>query len=230
VNETQNTGRKRKRDVGPKIYSRKSVLWRLPYWIHLKLPHNLDVMHIEKNVYENILCTLLNVLGMTKDTHNARLDLYDMCIRHHLHLQEKGNNSVSAPPAPYVLGKQQRVKFCKFLKGIKFPDGYAANLARYISEDGVRVVGKLKTHSCHILLQRIIPARLRKLVPKDVYEAIAELGTFFRELCSRNIRIDVVKRLKEQIPLIFCKLEKIFPLPSLMPWFTCVSIYLTRHC
>jgi hypothetical protein len=230
VNETQNTRRKRKCDVGPKIYSRKSVLWRLPYWIHLKLPHNLDVMHIEKNICENILCTLLNVPGKTKDTHNARLDLYDMGIRHHLHLQEKGNNSVSAPPAPYVLGKQQRVKFCKFLKGIKFPDGYAANLARYISEDGVRVVGKLKTHSCHILLQRIIPARLRKLVPKDVYEAIAELGTFFRELCSRNIRIDVVKRLKEQIPLIFCKLEKIFPLPSLMPWFTCVSIYLTRHC
>jgi hypothetical protein len=41
------------------------------------------------------------------------------------------------------------------------------------------VVGKLKTHSCHILLQRIIPAGLRGLVPKDVYEAIAELGTFF---------------------------------------------------
>jgi hypothetical protein len=140
VNETQNTGRNRKRDVGPKIYSRKSVLWRLPYWIHLKLPHNLDVTHIEKNVCENILCTLLNVPGKIKDTQNFRLDLYDMGIRHYLHLQEKGNNSVCAPSAPYVLGKQQRVEFCKFLKGIKFPDGYAANLARYISEDGARVV------------------------------------------------------------------------------------------
>jgi hypothetical protein len=78
------------------------------------------------------------------------------------------------------------------------------------------VVGKLKTHSCHILLPRTIPAGLSGLVPKDVYEAIAELGTFFRELCSRNLRIDVVKRLKEQIPLILCKLEKIFPPPSLM--------------
>jgi hypothetical protein len=130
VNETQNTGRKRKCDMGPKIYRRKSVLWRLPYWIDLKLPHNLDVMHIEKNVCENILCTLLNVPRKTKDTHNARLYLYDMGIKHHLHLQEKGNNSVSAPPAPYVLGKQQRVEFCKFFKGIKFPDGYATNLAR----------------------------------------------------------------------------------------------------
>jgi len=187
------TGNKRKRSDDPKIYSRKAGLWRLPYWKHLKLPHNLDVMHIEKNICENILGTLLNILGKTKDTQNARLDLYDMGIRHELHLQEDGNSVCRAPPAPYVLGKDQKVEFCNFLKGIKFPDGYAANLARYISDDGSRVVGKLKTHSCHILLQRIIPTGLRGLVRKDVYEAIAELGTFFRELCSRNLRIDVVK-------------------------------------
>jgi len=181
-------------------------------------------MHIEKNVCENILGTLLNIAGKSKDTHNARLDLYDMGIRHELHLQENGNSACRAPPAPYVLGKDQRVEFCKFLKGIKFPDGYAANLARYISEDGSRVVGKLKTHSCHILLQRIIPAGLRGLIRKDVYEAIAELGNFFRELCSRNLRIDVVKRLKTEIPLILCKLEKIFP-----PAFFDVMVHLCVH-
>jgi hypothetical protein len=123
-----------------------------------------------------------------------------------------------------VLGKDQKIEFCKFLKGIKFPDGYAANLGRYISDDGSRIVGKLKTHSCHILLQRIIPAGLRGLVRKDVYEAIAELGTFFRELCSRNIRTDVVKRLKDEIPLILCKLEKIFP-----PAFFDVMVHLCVH-
>jgi len=95
-------------------------------------------MHIEKNICENILGTLLNVQGKTKDTTNARLDLHDMGIRPELHLQQHGN-SVTAPPAPYVLGKDQKIAFCKFLKGIKFPDGYAANLARYISEDGSKV-------------------------------------------------------------------------------------------
>ncbi|XP_066364931.1 uncharacterized protein [Miscanthus floridulus] len=133
-------------------------------------------------------------------------------------------NSVTTPPAPYVLGKDQKIEFCKFLKGIKFPDRYAANLARYISEDGSKVQGKLKTHSCHILLQRIIPAGLRGLVRKDVYEAVAELRTFFKELCSRNVRIDVVKRLKEEIPLILCKLEKIFP-----PAFFDVMVHLAVH-
>ena len=95
--------------------------------------------------------------------------MYDMGIRPELHLQQDGNSACRAPPAPYVLGKDQKVEFCKFLKGIKFPDGFADNLARYISEDGSKLVGKLKTHSCHILLQRIIPAGLRGLVRKDVY-------------------------------------------------------------
>jgi len=118
---------------------------------------------------------------MTKDTTNARLDLHDMSIRPELHLQKDGN-SVTTPPTPYVLGRNKKIKFCKFLKRIKFPNGYVANLERYISEDGSKVQGKLKTHSCHILLPRIIPASLRGLVRKDVYEVVAELGTFFREL------------------------------------------------
>jgi len=61
-------------------------------------------------------------------------------------------------------------------------------------------------------------------VSKDIYEAVAELGTFFRELCSRNLRIDVVKRLKEEIPLILSKLEKIFP-----PAFFDVMVHLAVH-
>jgi len=32
------------------IYNLKAVWWKLPYWKDLLLPHNLDVMHIEKNM------------------------------------------------------------------------------------------------------------------------------------------------------------------------------------
>jgi hypothetical protein len=73
-------------------------------------------MHIEKNICDNILGTLLNVQGKTKDTTNARLDLHDMGIRPELHLKQD-DNSVTAPPAPYVLGKDQKIEFCKFLEG-----------------------------------------------------------------------------------------------------------------
>lgn len=218
-------GKKRKRDDYEErvIYTRKSAWWKLPYWKDLLLPHILDVMHIEKNICDNITCTLMKVEGKTKDNTNARLDLYDMGIRPELHCEQNGSK-VKLPPAWYVLTPQQRIEFCNFLKGIKFPDGFAANLASNISQDSSKFQGRLKTHSCHVLLQRIIPAGLRGLVHKDVYEALAELGNFFRELCSKTLRIDVVKRLKKEIPIILCKLERIFP-----PAFFTVMVHLAVH-
>ena len=77
--------RKRKRGEEPMIYNRKSAWWGLPYWKDMLVPHNHDVMHIEKNICENILWTLLKVEGKTKDTTNAVLDLHDMKIRHQYH-------------------------------------------------------------------------------------------------------------------------------------------------
>jgi hypothetical protein len=82
----------------------------------------------------------------------------------------------------------------------------------------------LKTHDCHILLQQVIPAALRGLVRKDIYEAIAELGNFFRQLCSKTLRVDVLHRMKDDIPVILCKLERIFP-----PAFFDVMVHLAVH-
>jgi hypothetical protein len=120
--------------------------------------------------------------------------------------------------------EKHRVEFCNFLKGVKFPDGYAASLAKSISADGTKIVGKLKTHTCHVLLQRIIPTGLRGYVPKDVYEAVSELGNFVRQLYSRTMRKEVMEKLKWHIPLILCKLEKIFP-----PAFFDVMVHLVVH-
>jgi hypothetical protein len=41
-------------------------LWKLPYWSKLKLRHNLDVMHIEKNICEYLIVTILNIAGKTR--------------------------------------------------------------------------------------------------------------------------------------------------------------------
>jgi hypothetical protein len=45
------------------IWSCMMCLRKLPYWHKLKLRHNLDVMHIEKNICESLIVTILNVLG-----------------------------------------------------------------------------------------------------------------------------------------------------------------------
>jgi len=79
--------KKRKRQEEGQCWKRRSSLWDLPYWSKLKLRHNLDVIHIEKNICEAILGTFLDIAGKSKDSISARLDLEDMGIRKNLHLK-----------------------------------------------------------------------------------------------------------------------------------------------
>ena len=59
-------------------YKKKSELWSLPYWRHLEVRHCLDVMHIEKNVFDAIVGTLLNMPEKTKDGVKVRKDMAAM--------------------------------------------------------------------------------------------------------------------------------------------------------
>ena len=62
-----------------------SIMWELPYWKDLAVRHNIDVMHVKKNVCGSLLGTLLNSKGKTKDHANARADMEDLDIRPELH-------------------------------------------------------------------------------------------------------------------------------------------------
>jgi hypothetical protein len=107
--------RKRSNSEGAhvKIRSCMMCLWKLPYWHKLKLRHNLDVMHIEKNICESLIVTILNILGKTKDTVKARLDLKDLGIRKVLQFKENGD-SCEMPNARYTLSKKRRRPFVIF--------------------------------------------------------------------------------------------------------------------
>lgn len=78
------------------LYKKKSVFWDLPYWKHLEVRHCLDVMHIEKNVCDSIIGTLLNIQGKTKDGEKVRKDMVEKNIRPELAPQKKGKRHVSA--------------------------------------------------------------------------------------------------------------------------------------
>nr|XP_051205528.1 uncharacterized protein LOC127319590 [Lolium perenne] len=136
--------KKRKREDG-QCWSRRSCLWDLPYWEDLKLRHNLDVMHIEKNICDNLIGTFMNIQGKTKDTVNSRLDLEDMGIRRDLHLQPVSADSFEMPQAWYTMSKQEKIAFCEFIKAVRFPDGYASNISKCVASDKCKLQG-LKTH------------------------------------------------------------------------------------
>ncbi|KAK1685076.1 hypothetical protein QYE76_045924 [Lolium multiflorum] len=71
---------------------------------------------------------------------------------------------------------------------------------------------------------RVLPAGLKGIASKEMYVAIAELGRFFRELCAKTLKVDVLNRLKVEIVVILCKLEKLFP-----PAFFDVMVHLAIH-
>ncbi|KAL0549092.1 hypothetical protein IC582_013572 [Cucumis melo] len=179
-------------------------------------------MHIEKNVCDNLVGTLLNIEGKTKDTTNARLDLQDLKIRKDLHLVEVGNRLVK-PHASYTLTTSERVEFCKFLKSVKFPDGFVSNISRCVHESEGKISG-LKTHDCHVLLHRLLPICIRAFLPKNVYSTITELCNFFCDLCARTIRVSDLDKLQADIIIILCKLERIFP-----PAFFSIMVHLAVH-
>ena len=108
-------------------------------------------MHIEKNKCDILVGTLLNIEGKTKDIVKARLDLEDLNIRKELHLKLEGNKLLK-PHASYTLTLNERREFCQFLKLVKFPDGYAANISNCVNIKDAKVLG-LKCHDCHVLLQ-----------------------------------------------------------------------------
>ena len=86
-------GGKRKRTKPKSVYNwqKKSIFFELPYWSKNLVRHNLDVMHIEKNICESILGTVMNIPRKTKDNLKSRLDLVEMGIRKCLHPTKVGD-------------------------------------------------------------------------------------------------------------------------------------------
>jgi hypothetical protein len=65
-------------------------------------------MHIEKNMFENIFNTVMDVKGKTKDNIKARLDLALFCNRKNMELVYDGS-WVAKPRASFVLEKNAQL-------------------------------------------------------------------------------------------------------------------------
>ena len=188
-------------------WKKRSILWDLPYWSTLLIRHNLDFMHIEKNVFENCFNTICNIKGKTKDTDKSRAELGTFCNRPEL---TKQNDKGLWPKASYTIDNQARNKLFDWVRKLKFPDGYASNLGGCVDLKKTKMYG-MKSHDCHVFMERLIPVAFRELLPKPVWSALTELSLFFKNLCSRVLEDEVLAALESNIALILCKLERIFP-------------------
>ena len=192
-------------------WAQKSGLWRLPYMQDLLLPHNIDMMHTEKNVAEALWGTIMDIPEKSKDNAKARADQEKLCNRPKLVIPIPADGkSWKRPKADFVLNRSQRKEVLEWFQNLMFPDGYAANLRRGVNLATLRING-LKSHDYHIWVERILPVMVRGYVPDHVWQVLAELSCFFRQLCAKELSRDVLAKLETNAPLLLCKLEKIFP-------------------
>ncbi|GKV09925.1 hypothetical protein SLEP1_g21358 [Rubroshorea leprosula] len=134
---------------------KRSIFWELSYWGDNLIRHNLDVMHCEKNFFDKIIHTVMND-SSSKDNVKSRMDLPLYCDREELHLYYDSFGPLCMPNASYALDTDKKRCLCTWLKNVRFPDGFASNIARCVNLAELRLVG-LKSHDCHIFMQRLIP-------------------------------------------------------------------------
>ena len=183
--------------------------------------HCLDVMHIEKNVGENVLYTILNEAGKSKDHLGARKDLKAMGIRQDAWPDENDKFA----PARFALTKKNKRVFLTTLQGIRVPDGYSSNISRRVDLNSrdPKISG-LKSHDYHVLLQQFLPLAVKHTLPEDVCMVLADLSFILRQLCSRVLDRQELDELQAKVVLMLCHMEMIFP-----PSFFTSQVHLIVH-
>ncbi|XP_062164972.1 uncharacterized protein LOC133871559 [Alnus glutinosa] len=135
----------------------------------------------------------------------------------------KRPNIVQVDYGCFTMTKKEKKDFLKVIQNVKVPDGYASNISRCAKVEECSLVG-LKSHDSHILMQHLMPIALRGSLTKKVVEPLIALSGFFREICSKTLRLEDLDRLESRIPYILCQLERIFP-----PGFFTVMVHLLVH-
>ncbi|XP_056695504.1 uncharacterized protein [Spinacia oleracea] len=165
-----------------------------------------------KNICDSVMGTLLDIPRKSKDHHKARLDLQEMGIREEIHpLDTDDEGYVLLPKASFSMKKA------------KLPQGCASNIARCVQVKEGKILG-YKSHDAHIIMQHLLPAAIRKTLPKHIALPLIRLSGFFKEICKRVINPKDLDRLQSEIVETLCELERIFP-----PSFFDIMVHLLIH-
>ena len=71
--------------------------------------HNLDVMHIKKNIFDNIFNTIMDLKGKSKDNTKTIMNLKEHCRRKELELIDVGGGKYWKPKTQYTFTKEQKL-------------------------------------------------------------------------------------------------------------------------
>ncbi|KAI5335611.1 hypothetical protein L3X38_025744 [Prunus dulcis] len=203
-------------------WKKKSIFFDLEYWKYLPVRHALDVRHIEKNVCDSVIGTLLEIPGKNKDGIAARLDLLNMGVKTDLQPEYRERHT-RLPPGPWNLSRAEKREVCNSFYGMKVPEGYSSNIKNLVSLQDSRLLG-LKSHDCHTLMQQLLPVAICSVLEKPARYAITRLCFFFNAICAKTVDVSKLDKLKEDVVFTLCLLEKYFP-----PSFFDIMVHLVVH-
>lgn len=169
----------------------------------------MDVIHIEKNVGDNLIGLLLGVKGKSKDNLKVQLDLKAMGITRSLH-PVQNVNKMMMPVACYTFSKEHKIMFCQFLKDLRLPSDYSSNILCCVKVLERKLM-RLKSHDYHVLMQRLLFVAIKGLMSSYVCKALIELCNTFRVICYKELNNNDLEKLEVVLPITMCNLEHIFP-------------------
>ncbi|CAM8908821.1 unnamed protein product [Rhodiola kirilowii] len=139
-------------------------------------------MHIEKNVFENLFNTIMDVKGkMKEDGVKCRKDIGLYSRRPELELKTIHHRLV-ANKGKYQFTREQQKLVLLWVKSLKFPDGFSSNLGNKVDLNTLKLIG-YKSHDAYVFIKRLMPIAFKGFLPKQIWEAVSVLCTFFRDMC-----------------------------------------------
>jgi hypothetical protein len=168
--------------------------------------HNIDIMHQECNGVESIVMMCMNFTEKSKDNKQARKNLAMIC--HHPSLELSACDTKTQ--APFCMKAIERKEVMTWMKNLKFLDGFVAGFRWAVNLKTGKLTA-LKSHDYHVIMEWLLLNMLWGYVHQDVWKTLAELSYFYIQLCAKEIKKEMMEKLEKVIPLLLCKLEKIFP-------------------
>ncbi|GKV00533.1 hypothetical protein SLEP1_g13208 [Rubroshorea leprosula] len=136
-------------------------------------------------------------------------------------MMEQDDGTAIKPNALYVLSREQRALICQWLKELRFPDGYASNIARCVNMQELRLFG-MKSHDCHVFMQRLLPIAFRDFLIDEVWGPLTEIS----QVLGGEMRMRALspKELKAAELYVLLNCEEVNPWIALFDYQVCSGL------
>ncbi len=157
------------------------LLWamqELPIW------NTLDVMHVERNVSNN----LLRYLTRENDIMEVWKDMQEVGVHQHLWLQSRpGSSNYFKPTALYDFPWEVNKSFLEFVYNIPTPTWYAVAFRKHV---GPKRLYAMKNHDHHVMVQQILRMNVRNLLQAGLRMTIIQLEQSFQRICAKVLNLE----------------------------------------